>query len=119
MSKELSRLEEVELREVWPNEAQDFTPWLAEEENLTLLGETLDMELELEAQERYVGDFRADILCRNIENPEHETWVFIENQLGETNHKHLGQILTYSAGLDAHIVIWIAKKIPRGTPCCP
>ena len=110
MSIELSRLEEVGLREIWPDEAQDFTPWLAQEENLTLLGETLGMELELEAQEIYVGNFRADILCRNIENPEHETWVLIENQLEETNHRHLGQILTYSAGLDAHTVIWIAKK---------
>lgn len=110
MSEKLSRLEEVELREVWPDEAQNFTPWLAKEENLDLLAQTLNMELELEAQEIYVGDFRADILCRNTENPEHETWVLIENQLRETNHKHLGQILTYSAGLDAHTVIWIAKK---------
>ena len=110
MPEKLSRLEQVELREVWPDEAQDFTPWLAQEENLTLLGETLGMELELEAQEIYVGDFRADILCQNPENPENEMWVLIENQLGETNHKHLGQILTYSAGLDAHTVIWIAKK---------
>ena len=107
---ELDRLQPVELRDVWPNEATDFTPWLAEEENLTLLGETLGMELELEGQELNVGDFRADILCRNIENPEHETWVLIENQLEETNHNHLGQILTYATGLDAHTVIWIAKK---------
>ena len=106
----LDRLQPVELRDIWPKEAADFTPWLAEEENLTLLGETLGMELELEGQELNVGNFRADILCRNIENPEHETWVLIENQLGETNHKHLGQNLTYSAGLDAHTVIWIAKK---------
>ena len=108
---ELDRLQPVELRDIWPNEAADFTPWLAEEENLNLLAETLGLELELEDQERNVGDFRADILCRSIENPEHETWVLIENQLEETNHKHLGQILTYSAGLDAHTVIWIAKKI--------
>ena len=107
---ELDRLQPVELRDIWPNEAADFTPWLAEEENLSLLAQTLGLELELEDQERNVGDFRADILCRSIENPEHETWVLIENQLGETNHKHLGQILTYSAGLDAHTVIWIAKK---------
>ena len=67
MPEKLGNLEPVELKDIWPDEAQDFTPWLAKEENLTLLGETLDMELELEAQEIYVGDFRADILCRNTE----------------------------------------------------
>lgn len=107
MSNELSHLEEVELREIWPDEAQDFTPWLAEEENLILLGETLDMELELENQEINVGDFRADILCRDTTDGSR---VLIENQLERTNHSHLGQILTYAAGLDIHTVIWIAKE---------
>lgn len=106
MNEELSRLEAVELREVWTDEAQDFTPWLAKAENLRILGETLNMELELEAQEVDVGDFRADILCKT----DNDSWVLIENQLEETNHKHLGQILTYAAGLDAKTVIWIAKK---------
>ena len=105
MTKKLSRLEEVELRKIWPDEAQDFTPWLAEEENLILLGETLGMELE--GQEINAGDFRADILCRNVED---DSRVLIENQLERTNHTHLGQILTYSAGLDIHTVIWIAKE---------
>ena len=107
MTKELSRLEEVELRDPWPNEAQDFTPWLAREKNLAFLGETLGMELELEAQEINVGDFRADILCRNTMD---DSRVLIENQLARTDHNHLGQILTYSAGLDIHTVIWIAKE---------
>ena len=100
------RLQPVELRDAWPNEAQDFTPWLAQEENLALLGEVLGMELELEGKEMTVGDFRADILCKN----EDDSWVLIENQLEETNHDHLGKILTYSAGLDARTVIWIAAK---------
>ena len=103
---ELSHLKEVELRDIWRTEDQHFTPWLAEEENLALLGKTLGLELELEDQERNVGDFRADILCKNDD----DTWVVIENQLEETNHIHLGQILTYAAGLDAHTVIWIAKR---------
>ena len=107
MSKELSRLEEVKLREVWPDEAQDFTPWMAQEENLILLGETLGIELELEAQEINVGDFRADILCLNTAD---DSRVLIENQLKRTDHDHLGKILTYSAGLNAHTVIWIARK---------
>lgn len=105
MNEELSRLEEVDLREVWKHEAQDFTPWLTEEENLSLLGETLNMSLELDSQEVDVGDFRADILCKTDD----KSWVLIENQLEETNHSHLGQILTYAAGLDVKTVIWIAK----------
>ena len=103
----LDRLQPVELRDIWSNEATDFTPWLAEEENLAFLGETLDMDLELEGQELNVGDFRADILCRNAVDGSR---VLIENQLERTDHNHLGQILTYSAGLDIHTVIWIAKE---------
>lgn len=107
MCNELSRLEPVELRKIWPNETDDFTPWLAEEENLSLLADTLNMELELEAQEVNVGGFRADILCRDTED---NSRVLIENQLEETNHTHLGQILTYAAGLNAVTVVWIAQK---------
>lgn len=106
MNEELSRLEEVELREVWETEDRHFTPWLAIEKNIRILGETLNIELELEAQEVDVGDFRADILCKT----DNDSRVLIENQLEETNHGHLGQILTYAAGLDAKTVIWIAKK---------
>ena len=104
---ELSRLKPVELRCIWATEDQHFTPWLAEEENLAFLGETLDMELELEGQEISVGDFRADILCRNTADGSR---VLIENQFEKTDHKHLGQILTYTAGLDIHTVIWIAEE---------
>ncbi len=110
MSIELSRLEAVELRKVWTDEAQDFTPWLAKEENLSVLSETLGINLEFEAKEIRVGDFQADILCRDPENPENEMRVLIENQLEETDHKHLGQILTYAVGLNAYTIIWIARK---------
>ena len=98
----LGRLERVDLRNVWLSEAQDFTPWLAREENLSVLAETLMVELELEAQERNVGPFRADILCKNTED---DSWVLIENQLERTDHSHLGQLLTYAAGLHAVHVI--------------
>lgn len=103
---EFGKLEPVGLRDVWPNEALDFTPWVAEEETLALLGELLGMELELEGREVNVERNRADILCKNEEG----SWVVIENQLEETNHDHLGKILTYSAGLNAQTVIWIAAK---------
>ena len=110
MCQNLKKLTPVDLSEVWENEPQHFTPWLAKEENLTLLGEALGIELELEAQEINVGNFRADILCKNTVDA---SWVLIENQLEPTDHRHFGQILTYAAGLDAATVIWIAKVFRR------
>ena len=103
---DLKTLTPVDLSGVWETEPQHFTPWLAREENLALLGKALGIELELEAQEVNVGGFRADILCKNTVD---DSWVLIENQLETTDHKHFGQILTYAAGLDASTVIWIAK----------
>ena len=87
-------------------EASDFTPWLVEEENISLLGETIGVELEVEAQEKNVGPFRADILCKDTVT---DKWVLIENQLERTDHSHLGQLLTYAAGLEAVTVVWIAE----------
>ena len=103
----LERLIKVPLREFWEGEASDFTPWLADEENIGLLGETIRVELEVEAQERNVGPFRADILCKDTAT---DDWVLIENQLERTDHTHLGQLLTYAAGLEAVTVVWIAER---------
>lgn len=103
----LGRLEKVDLREVFSSEFGDFTPWLAQEENLKLLGETIDLVLELEAQEKEVGPFRADVLCKDTSN---DSWVLIENQLERTDHTHLGQLLTYAAGLEAVTIVWVAER---------
>lgn len=103
----LGRLERVPLRSAWLSESQDFTPWLGQPENLTLLSQVLEMDLELESQETRVGPFRADILCRDLANG---SWVLIENQLERTDHSHLGQLLTYAAGLSAVSIIWIAER---------
>lgn len=103
----LARLEQVDLRHIWTTEAGDFTPWLAREENLSLLGDTVGIELELEATEKDVGPFRADILCKDTGTGH---WVLIENQLARTDHTHLGQLLTYASGLKAVTIIWIANR---------
>lgn len=104
---QLGRLVRVPLRECWDREDTDFTPWLANDENIALLGETIGMELEVQAQEAHVGPFRAYILCRNTDD---NTVVLIENQLEETDHGHLGQLLTYSAGFKAVTLVWIAEE---------
>lgn len=101
----LGRLERVDLRKEWKTEAQDFTPWLAQEVNLAVLSGALNMGLETVGQEESVGPFRADILCRNTLD---DSWVLIENQLERTDHTHLGQLLTYAAGLKTVTIVWVA-----------
>ena len=106
-TKNLGRLEKVDLREAWTSESSDFTPWLAQEQNLKLLGESIGLELELESQEETVGPFRADILCKDTATND---WVLIENQLERTDHSHLGQLITYAAGLNAATIVWISER---------
>jgi len=103
---ELGRLvPETNLRSVWPDEARDFTPWLARPENLEVLEDALGLTLEVEGTDHGVGPYRADIVCRDDEGRR----VFIENQLEATDHQHLGQLLTCAGGLDGRVMVWIAR----------
>jgi len=111
----LGKLERVDPKVVWSHEAHSFTPWLALPENLTQLGETLGVELELEAVEQAVGPFRADILCKQVGSGH---WILIENQLEKTDHPHLGQVLTYAAGLDAVTIVWISPQFTDEHRAC-
>lgn len=104
MPDNLGELKSVPLREVWEKEDQHFTPWLAE--NIGVLGDAIGMTLEVEAQEKMVGTFRADILCQDDDGEK----VLVENQVEKSNHKHLGQIITYAAGLRAKTIVWIARE---------
>ncbi len=101
----LAKIERVDLREAWPNEAQHFTPWLAE--NLSALGEALGMDLELQETEASVGGYSLDILATDLNGTRP---VIIENQLEATNHTHLGQLLTYAAGYDANVIVWLTQE---------
>jgi hypothetical protein len=107
MNKELGKFIKVDLREFWKDEAREFTPWLAEPENLQLLSETVDMDLELLDIEKKVGPYRADIFARDINT---EKNVIIENFLEKSDHDHLGKLITYASGLGANTVIWICKN---------
>lgn len=99
----LGHLVRVDARDVWKDEARHFTPWLAE--NLSGLGEALGLDLELVAQEVPVGEFSVDLVAKDVSSGE---GVVIENQLERTDHSHLGQVLTYAAGIDAGMIVWIA-----------
>ena len=105
MNRSLGKIESVRLRDIWSSESGDFTPWLAESQNIELLASSLGLKLEVCAQEARVGIFRADIHCKDLTtgNP-----VVIENQLERSDHGHLGQLLTYASGLNAATIIWLA-----------
>lgn len=104
---ELGKLKQVELRSLWTDEAKDFTPWLSSKYGLSLLGEALGMDLELEDTEVYVGNYRADIVAKDTMSNE---FIVIENQLSATDHDHIGKLLTYAASFEASTIIWIAQK---------
>ena len=101
---EFGEIRDVPLREVWGHEAQQFTPWLAA--NMERLSEAIGVPMEPEGTEVAVEQFSADIVARNSANGSR---VLIENQLESSDHRHLGQILTYLAGVEAQTVIWIAR----------
>lgn len=102
----LGKLESIDPRKLWPMEAKDFTPWLAA--NLGMLGEALGLDLELVRMEAPVGSFACDIEARDTGSGRR---VIIENQLSATDHGHLGQLITYAAGLDAGVIVWIAPEV--------
>ncbi len=103
----LGKLEEVNIRNLWIHEQYNFSNWLAKEENIELLNESVGLTLTDIDKEVYVGSYRCDLVAID------ETTgikVIIENQLESTNHDHLGKIITYASGLDANVIIWIVKE---------
>lgn len=106
--KSLGKLEEIkDLRDVWPHEALDFTPWLAKEENIALLADAVGLDITVDEQESPVGDFSVDIFASETGT---DRKIIIENQLEDTNHDHLGKLITYASGKSADIIIWVVKR---------
>jgi hypothetical protein len=105
---ELGKIEQIEdLRTIWPHEEQDFSKWLAQEENLSLLSEAIGIDIVLEERESPVGGFSVDIFATE-EGTSRK--IIIENQLEDTNHDHLGKIITYASGKDAEVIVWVVKR---------
>ncbi len=105
--KKLSKLTEVDIREIWQHEQYDFSNWLAKEQNIEYINEILGLTLTDIDKEAYVGAYRCDLVARDESS---NTKVIIENQLESSNHDHLGKIITYASGLDANVVVWIVRE---------
>ena len=105
--KKLSILEEIkDLCTIWPHEALDFTPWLADDENISLLADAVGLDISVDETESSVGDFNVDIYATETGT---DRKIIIENQLEDTNHDHLGKLITYASGKSADIIIWVVK----------
>ena len=102
---ELGKLKRIDPRSVWPREDHDFTPWLRD--HIELLSEAVGLELDLVETESPVGSFAVDLYAKDLNTG---GWVIIENQLEQTDHSHLGQLMTYAAGKEAGAVIWISPR---------
>jgi len=102
----IGKLKKVELRDLWKHEERDFSAWLAQEENLAMLSDEIGVDIALIERESHVGGFSADLYAE--ENGTGNK-IIIENQLEDTNHDHLGKIITYASGKDAKYVIWVVK----------
>ena len=107
MDIKLGEFNELDVRKVWTHEQHDFSKWLATEKNIKKLGDVLSLSLTDVETEKFVGAYRCDILCKDELSGQ---TVLIENQLEQTNHDHLGKIITYASGLDAAVVVWIVSS---------
>jgi len=104
---DLGVIEKVPLRDVWKNEERDFTPWLAQQDNLDMLSEMIGISLIEPKCEVQVGSYQCDITCK-VESD--DRLVVIENQIEDSNHDHLGKSIVYASGIGASIIVWIVKN---------
>jgi hypothetical protein len=101
----LGSIEQVDLKELWPNHEADFTPWLVED--ISRLGDVLGMQLVVRGHDLPVKGNSLDILAQDAASNQ---MVVIETQFESTNHENLGKLLTYASGYDASVVVWVVKN---------
>ena len=106
MVEALGKLLHLNPHTVWRNESGEFTPWL--HENIESLCGAIGVDIQGVTREVAVGSFSADLVG---EEPGSGRAVIIENQLKRTDHDHLGKLLTYAAGKEGGVIVWIASEI--------
>jgi len=99
----IGAIETVALRDVWPMEDRDFTPWLCA--NVGALDSVLGLGLANPRREVGAGDFSIDVVAETDFGD-----IVIENQYGRSDHRHLGQLVTYLSHRQVHRAIWILEE---------
>lgn len=103
MPSQVGSIKTIKIRDVWPKEDADFTPWL--KTNIGELDKELGLGLTNPRDEVGAGDFRIDLVAdTNLGE------VVIENQFGRSDHRHLGQLVTYLANRDVQRAIWLVEE---------
>ena len=64
------------------------------------------LDITVDETESSVGDFNVDIYASETGT---DRKIIIENQLEDTDHDHLGKLITYASGKGADVVIWVVK----------
>ena len=100
--KEIARISKLSIRDIWHKE-EEFTMWL--EKNIESLSDVLGFDINIISREEKVGPFKVDLYGEDKGGGK----IIIENQFEETDHTHLGQVLTYMVNLEANVCIWIVE----------
>ena len=103
MSSTVELIRDVAIRKVWPKEHADFTPWL--QAHIGELDKVLGLGLTNPQREVGAGDFSIDLVAETNFGD-----VVIENQFGRSDHRHLGQLVTYLSQRDVERAIWITEQ---------
>jgi Domain of unknown function (DUF4268) len=106
LARTVGKIQRVPLREVWKHEALDFTTWLRE--NIDVLNDALSLSLTNPEREQAAGNFSVDLVAED----ESGEPVIVENQLGKSDHDHLGKLMTYLVVRGAKTAVWIVSE-PR------
>ena len=102
----VEKITRIGIRDAFPIEPRDFTPWLTD--NIDVVGEAIGIELVSPERELSTGNFNVDIKAETLDG----FTVIIENQYGNSDHDHLGKIITYLSSFAAKVAIWIVE-IPK------
>ena len=103
----IAKIERVPLREVWKHEAHDFSTWL--EENIDVLSDALGRDIDnVEREKKTESTFSVDLVAEGSDGSS----IIIENQLGKSDHDHLGKLITYLTAMQAKVAVWIVAD-PR------